>query len=241
MRLFLALILFILPFSALANGDKPVDVAIVVSFDRSESIDKEEAEAQISGLVYTLRHPRFHAVVSSGYYKRIALSALTWSSFRRHELLLPWALIASAEQAEAAAGRLERFLSRPDRVLHRRQTDVAFGIEMATEQLHVLPWRASKKVINMVGDGISNIGRIASVDRDAAVARGITVNGLIMAQGKAIRVLSGYFKRDVIGGPTAFLQVSANNKDFARAMLRKVLLEMVRLRDQKLVEPKKHG
>ena len=65
---------------------------------------------------------------------------------------------------------------------------------------------------------------------DIAIARGITVNGLIMARGKAVPVLSRYFQREVIGGPAAFLQVSLSNDDFANAMLRKVLLEMVRLR-----------
>ncbi len=98
------------------------------------------------------------------------------------------------------------------------------------KQLETLPWAASQSVVNVVADGISNIGRVATVDRDAALARNITVNGLIMARGSAIEVLSRYFRREVIGGPTSFVQVSASNEEFARAMLRKILLEMVRLR-----------
>ena len=97
------------------------------------------------------------------------------------------------------------------------------------KQFDTLPWEASKSVINVVADGISNIGRLAMVDRDAALARGFTVNGLIMARGSAIEVLSRYFQREVIGGPAAFLQVSVSNEDFANAMLRKILLEMVRV------------
>ncbi len=98
------------------------------------------------------------------------------------------------------------------------------------KQLDTLPWTASKSVINVVADGISNIGHLAWVDRDIALARGITVNGLIMARGSAVEVLSGYFEREVIGGPTAFLQVSTSNEEFAEAMLRKMLLEMAHLR-----------
>ena len=113
---------------------------------------------------------------------------------------------------------------------HGKQTDVAFSIEVGMKQLDIIPWVASKSVINVVADGISNIGRIAWVDRDIALARGITVNGLIMARGKSIPVLTRYFQREVIGGPAAFLQVSISNDDFANAMLRKILLEMVRLR-----------
>ena len=98
------------------------------------------------------------------------------------------------------------------------------------KQIETLPWATRQSVVNVVADGISNIGRIATVDRDAALARGITVNGLIMARGKGIEVLSRYFRREVIGGPSSFVQVSASNEDFANAMLRKILLEMVRLR-----------
>ena len=51
-----------------------------------------------------------------------------------------------------------------------------------------------------------------------------------MARGSAIEVISRYFRREVIGGPTSFIQVSTSKEDFADAMLRKILLEMVRLR-----------
>ena len=165
-----------------------------------------------------------------GWHGSIAFSVTTWSSFGRHEVILPWTRIASTEDADTAAAILELDYARQAISKHGTQTDVAFSIEVGLKQLDTLPWAASKSVINVVADGISNIGRLAWVDRDIALARGVTVNGLIMARGKAIPVLSRYFKREVIGGPAAFLQVSVSNDDFANAMLRKILLEMVRLR-----------
>ncbi len=230
MRWFLALVLSCLPLVAQAQGVRPVDIAIVVSLDRSESIDVEDAGAQIDGLVFTLRHSRFHDAVTAGWFGRIALSVVTWSSFGRHEVILPWMQIAGAGDAEVAATILELDYARQRVARHGTQTDVAFAIEVGMKQLETLPWAASQSVVNVVADGISNIGRVATVDRDAALARGITVNGLIMARGSAIEVLSRYFRREVIGGPTSFVQVSASNEEFARAMLRKILLEMVRLR-----------
>lgn len=230
MRWFLALALSCLPVAAQAQAEKPVDIAIVVMLDRSESIDTEEARAQIDGLIFTLRNSRFRETIAVGWYGGIALSVTTWSSFGRHEVILPWTRIASAGDADAAAAILKLDYARQTISKHGTQTDVAFSIEVGMKQLDALPWGASKSVINVVADGISNIGRIATVDRDIALARGITVNGLIMARGKAIPVLSRYFQREVIGGPAAFLQVSVSNDDFANAMLRKILLEMVRLR-----------
>ena len=234
MRILLALILCSLPLTALssfawAEGETPVDVAIVVSYDRSESIDRAEADTQIQGLIYTLRHPRFHAAVASGYFGRIALSAITWPSFAKQELVMPWIKISTAEDARMAAVWLQKFRARGEMITHGQQTDVAWGIKMATEQMFTLPWWASKKVINMVGDGISNIGRVATTARDETIAAGITINGLVMATGKAISVVSEYYIREVIGGPTPFVQLSTSNDQFAQAMLRKMTLEMVRL------------
>ncbi len=230
MRGLLALVLICLPLAVQAQGAKAVDIAIVVSLDRSESIDVEDARAQIDGLVFTLRHARFHDAVTAGWFGRIALSVVTWSSFGRHEAILPWMQIAGPGDAEVAAAVLELDHARQRVARHGTQTDIAFAIEVGMEQFETLPWAASQSVLNVVADGISNIGRVATVDRDAALARGITVNGLIMARGSAIGVLSRYFRREVIGGPTAFVQVSVSNEDFANAMLRKILLEMVRLR-----------
>ena len=237
MRWILVLVLSCLPLAAQAQAATPVDVAIVVSLDRSESIDAEDARAQIDGLVFTLRHNRFRDAVGVGWFGRIALTVVTWSSFGRYRVILPWMQIAGGPDADVAAALLELDHARQRVARHGTQTDVAFAIEVGMDRLDALPWRASQRVVNVVADGISNIGRVATVDRDAALAQGIAVNGLIMARGSAIEVLSRYFRREVIGGPTSFLQVSASNEDFANAMLRKMLLEMVRLRRQMPTEP----
>jgi len=218
--------------SAHGNADRAggaVDIAVVVSLDRSESISGDEAAAQISGLIYTLRHPRFLNAVRSGRIGRLGLSVVTWSSFARTEVVLPWMAIGGAGDAQRAAAILARDLERDRKVVHGTQTDVAMGISVATEQMASLPWPADQRVINMVGDGISNIGRVAVVDRDAALEHGITINALVTAQGSAIRILKEYFRREVIGGPTSFVQLTNGDEDFADAMLRKMLLEIARL------------
>ncbi len=68
MRCLLALVLICLPLAVQAQGAKSVDIAIVVSLDRSESIDIEDARAQVDGLVFTLRHSRFHDAVTAGWF-----------------------------------------------------------------------------------------------------------------------------------------------------------------------------
>ncbi len=230
MRWFLALMLSCLPLAAQAQEAKPVDLAIVVSLDRSESIDADEAKAQIDGLVYTLRHSNFRDTVAVGWYGSIGLTVLTWSSFGRSEVILPWTSVADRGDAAAAAKFLELDYARQIFAPHGSQTDLAFAIEIGMNQLDELPWPATRSVINVVADGISNIGRLPMIDRNIALERGITINGLVMARGSAIEVVSRYFEREVIGGPLSFVQVSEGTHDFANAMLRKIVREMVRLR-----------
>lgn len=223
------------------SAEDGVDIAVVVSLDRSESVDAAEAEAQIKGLIYTLGDQRFLKAVRSGGHQRIALSVVTWSSFGRHEEILPWQIISGADDAQAAAAVLARDFERQRKIVHGTQTDVAMGIEIGATALEHLPWPAEQRVINMVGDGVSNIGRVAFLDRNAAIARGITINALITAQGSAVRVLTEYFRREVIGGPTAFVQLTNGEEDFAQAMLRKMLLEIALLNGETRRRVAQHG
>lgn len=202
------------------------DVNIVVSLDRSESIDSEELRGQIDGLRHTLTHPRFLEAVKRGRRGRVGLSVVTWSSFARSDVILPWVRIASQTDAQLASAVLLQDLDRSRVKRHGAQTDVAFGIETGAKQFAREPWRSDKRLLNMVGDGMSNIGRLAWLDRDAALDAGITINALIIAQGSAIRVMTDYFKRNVIGGPAAFVHHTVDVADFTEAMLKKFLLEL---------------
>jgi len=69
--------------------------------------------------------------------------------------------------------------------------------------------------------------------RDAAVARGITINGLPIVNDKPSRFgrrqipnLDLYYQDCVIGGNGAFLIVANGFADFARAIRRKMVLEI---------------
>lgn len=222
----LAVLAAALPFAAAAEDR--TDLNMVVSLDRSESVNAEEAIAQIQGLIHALTHERFIGAIQSGAQGRIGFAVVKWSSFNRSEVILPWTVIADLEDAEAVSTRLYTAMKKRRLLPDGTQTDLAFGIEVATAMLDAAPYRATRDVINIVGDGLSNIGRLPSVDRDIALSRGITINALIMAKGRAVPVLTRYFEREVIGGPLAFVHHATNVAEFAMAMLRKMVLEMAR-------------
>jgi hypothetical protein len=229
MRVILFLLVMALAGPAWGTGKQRTDINMVVAFDRSESIDTEERRAQIASLSEALLDQRFIDSVSSGYHGKLGISVMAWSSFSQVEMILPWIEISSRADAEEAVRRISWNQSRDPDVRHGKQTDIALAIATSVELLDQAPFFGSKQVINVISDGIDNFGRFPMVDRDLALDKGITINGLVQARGHATGIIKDYFKRQVIGGPSSFVQAAGRGEDFNRAMLRKMLLEVAAL------------
>ena len=229
MRAILVLLLLTLAGPAWSADKQRTDINMVVAFDRSESIDTEERRAQIDSLAAALLDQRFIDSVTSGYHGKLGLTVMAWSSFAQTETILPWIEIAGRADAEEAVRRIEWHQSKDPDVRHGKQTDIALAISDAVERLDRAPFFGSKQVVNIISDGVDNFGRFPMIDRDLALDRGITINGLVQARGAAVGIIKDYFKRQVIGGPSSFVQAAGKGEDFNRAMLRKMLLEVAAL------------
>ena len=74
------------------------------------------------------------------------------------------------------------------------------------------------------GDGSNTHLPDVAAERDAAVAAGITINGLpILSREEDIE---NYYRDRVIGGSNAFTEVAVDYQSFPSAMLRKLLREI---------------
>lgn len=205
-----------------------VDINMVVALDRSESVDLNERTAQAESLAAALTDPRFLAAVQGGWLGRIGFAAMTWSSFNRTQVVVPWTLIAGPADAEAVVAALRDYQARGGDIGHKPQTDIALALGAGVQLLDAAPFAATKRILNVISDGIDNFGREAFVDRDEALAHGITINGLVHARGSAIPIVERFFERQVIGGPYAFVLSTPTPESFTGAMLRKMLLEIAR-------------
>ena len=79
-------------------------------------------------------------------------------------------------------------------------------------------------MIDISGDGANNDGRPVEVARDAAVADGVTINGLpILGVEPDLDV---YYREHVIGGRQAFLIAARNEASFTTAVMDKLLVEI---------------
>jgi hypothetical protein len=83
---------------------------------------------------------------------------------------------------------------------------------------------ATRRVIDVSGDGSNNNGRLPIYARDEAIAAGITINGLTILTDEPL--LDIYYQENVIGGPGAFVVATEDFDQFAAAILAKLMREI---------------
>ncbi|HXJ00051.1 MAG TPA: DUF1194 domain-containing protein [Micropepsaceae bacterium] len=204
-----------------------VDVALVIATDVSYSVDENEAHFQRQGAVTAFRNPDVVKAIQAGSLGRIAVAYLDFSSYQSNKILVDWTIIHDKASADAFAD----VLASKSRTLGV-QTSISSGLELAEQLLETSGLTASKRVIDVSGDGPNNEGHLVDKVRDEIVAKGIVINGLpIMTPADQFDVyylpdLDKYYAGCVIGGPGAFIQVAHGFEDIARALRRKLILEI---------------
>jgi hypothetical protein len=87
-------------------------------------------------------------------------------------------------------------------------------------------------VIDLSSDGRNNRGGPVLAARERALARDITINGLVVLANRRNFTLppqphlDRYFEKCVIGGPGAFTQIAEGPDDMVRALRRKLIREI---------------
>ncbi len=208
-----------------AESGKPiaVDLALVIAVDVSRSMDAEEFRLQRDGYVAAIRDPDFVAAAMSGGERRIALTYVEWSGQIAQKIVVPWRLIDGADAAEAFAAALE---GEPPE--SGRGTSISGAITFSAVLLEANRYAASRRAIDVSGDGPNNYGQPVTRARDNAVARGIVVNGLpiLIRPSPIVPDIVRYYSDCVIGGPGAFVLPVRKAEEFADAIRRKLILEV---------------
>ena len=88
----------------------------------------------------------------------------------------------------------------------------------------------------MSGDGTNNAGREVTQARDAALARDITINGLVILSERPLpwhpehtnppAGLTNYYRVNVIGGPGCFVLEAKDFHSFGQAIVKKMIAEI---------------
>ena len=226
----LAALVFVLAITARpapAQGESTaVDVALVFAVDVSLSMTAEEQRIQRQGYVDAFRSHLVQEAVRQGLIGRIAVTYVEWAGTGNQVVIVPWTLIGTPVEAENFAARLARVP--PQRATW---TSIAGAIDFSVGLLHGTEFEATRRIIDVSGDGPNNQGREVTRARDDAVAAGIVVNGLpLMIREPTgpydIPDLDLYYRDCVIGGPGAFMVPVSEPAEFGRAIRTKIVREV---------------
>ena len=174
------------------------DLALVLALDCSASVTYEEFGLIAGGMGAALRDPEVVAGLTGGPARASLCSLLLWSGAGAQEVLADWTRIAGPEEAHAFADQVENV----PRIVRAGGTAVGEALLAALTLLSRAPVEASRRVVDVVGDGRSNEGTPPGPIRDRMAAAGITINGLCVLHEEPDLLES--YTAEVIGGPGAF-------------------------------------
>src|SRR6266851_2355780 len=105
--------------------------------------------------------------------QKVAVTYFEWSASSEQKIIIPWRLIDGPESADAVASEI---MSAP--VRRGSRTSISGAIYFATPLFDEDPYHGLRRVIDISGDGPNNNGAPVTGARDAALEKGITINGL---------------------------------------------------------------
>ncbi len=208
-----------------------VDLQLVLAADVSRSVDDGEFRLQRDGYAAAFSDPRVLKAIRSGQVGRIAVCYVEWSGEWAQKVVIDWTIIADEESAGAFGDAL---LKAPRPFAER--TAIGVAIDFAVEQFKRSGHQSERRTIDVSGDGTNTNGKHPTLARDAAVAAGITINGLVILSPEPMPWnawhthppggLENWFRENVAGGPGSFVLVAEDFNSFAFAIVNKLIREI---------------
>ena len=210
--------------SAMALTQQPaaaqlVDLELVLAVDASSSVSAEEFELQTRGLALAFRDPKVLRAIRAIGDLGVAVALFQWSENSKQVLAVDWTVVRDAESARAFSDMVAdtpRFVA--------GGTALGNAMQYAIHQLKINGFEGRRKVIDVSGDGRPNRGVHPGNPRDAAVALGITINGLAILNEEL--TLDTYYRLYVAGGAGAFVMTANDYQAYAEAILAKLIREI---------------
>jgi hypothetical protein len=211
-----------------------VDLLLVMAADVSRSVDSAKFQLQRNGYAAAISNPRVLQAIRSGPNGSIGVAFVEWSGVTAQKLIIDWTKIGDAKSAQDFASQIVE-AQRP----FADRTSISGGIEFAFAQFERAPFKAPRRTIDISGDGTNNSGRDVTLARDEVLAKGVTINGLVILSDRPIPWnpdhtnppggLTNYYRNNVIGGPGAFVIEAENFESFGQAIINKLIAEIAHL------------
>ena len=199
-------------FPRAARAAEDVDLLLVLAADVSRSIDAAKFQLQREGYAAAVSDPRVLEAIRSGRTGRIGLTLRRMVGCRRAE----GRDRLDDDRRRGIGERLWRPAAGGAALVRRSHLDQRRDRVRHGAARHA-PYESARRTIDISGDGTNNAGRDVTLLRDEAVAKGITINGLVILSENPMSWnpdhtnppggLANYYRNNVIGGPGAFVMV----------------------------------
>ncbi|MGH6665612.1 MAG: DUF1194 domain-containing protein [Pseudolabrys sp.] len=230
-RLLCCVVLCLSILAPAARAAEPVDLLLVLAADVSRSVDAEKFKLQREGYAAAVANPRVLEIIQSGRHGRIGLMFLEWSGFGNQKVVIDWMPIDGPKAAQEFGTRL---LESPRSFADR--TSISGGIDFSVAQFARAPFSSERLTIDVSGDGTNNAGGDVTKARDAALALGYTINGLVILSEHPLPWnpehtnppggLANYYRNNVVGRPDAFVLEAKDFNSFGEAIIKKMIAEI---------------
>ena len=166
----------------------------------SASVDNAEYDLQLEGLAAAIEHPLVVEAILTPEEDHIEAAVFEWSGYTQQDVIIAWTRLDNADAVREFATRL-RAHGRPQGYL---ATAIGKAVEFGGALLRSAP-ACRRRVLDVSGDGINNIGVPPAYFYRRGDLDGAIVNGLVILG--ALPDPLPYYQTDVIFGPEAFVIV----------------------------------
>ena len=215
--------------AAPAAPAEQVDLELVLLADATGSIDDAEIRLQREGYAAALLDPEvLWAIRNGGALGRVAVTYVEWASAASQDVVVGWTILADEADARAFGAAL---VAAPRRAYGSNAIGAALLKGLALIEGN--GFEGGRRVIDLSADSAWNgSGPSIAAARDVVLGADVVINGLaILCRGNCsgrprAGNLEAEFAGQLIGGPGAFVVTAEDGPSFARAVRRKLILEI---------------
>ena len=195
----------------------------MLAVDASGSVSQRRFDLQRDGYASAFRNQQVLRAIFAGINQSIAITMFQWTGPRLHTVVVPWMVIRDDSSAKAASDAIQA----SQRHIFGGGTSISGAMDYAMTLFPQGDLKATRRVIDISGDGANNNGRSIVAAREDVLKEGVTINGLPILSVEPD--LDEYFERFVIGGDGAFMVSCKSYEDFAGAIVKKLIAEIAGL------------
>ncbi|MGF1651087.1 MAG: DUF1194 domain-containing protein [Hyphomicrobiaceae bacterium] len=215
-----------------ASAEIEVDLQLVLAVDVSLSMDEVEQRLQRDGFIEAFREPEVVKAITTGEFRRIAVTYVEWGGAGFQRVVVPWRVIDGEESAAAFSRELA---AQPIR--REQRTSISQALIFSSTLFENSGLTSKRRVIDVSGDGPNNSGLPVAEVRDKLVSAGIIINGLAIQLPRStsnntlfdLPDLDRYYADCVVGGEGSFVLPIVDQLQFGIAIRQKLLLEIADL------------